>query len=114
MLESKHKDETTKLTAERDELIKNFTKIEHKEAQYKHEIKNQVLQLTKLQEQLKAKLFEIKKKNTVGGKENAQPDQLGEFIQASAKILASNEVKFCRTAAESDLNLMITKSREDL
>lgn len=32
MIESKHKDEITKLTAERDELIKNFTKIEHKEA----------------------------------------------------------------------------------
>lgn len=51
--ETKHKAETTKLTQERDELIKQITKIEHKETQYRHEIKNRDLQLSQLREQLK-------------------------------------------------------------
>ena len=42
-LEVKHKAEMTKITQERDELIKQITKIEHKETQYKHEIKNRDL-----------------------------------------------------------------------
>ena len=53
-LEKKMKETTTKHLTERDELIKAMTKIEHKEAQYRHEIKNKELQVTKLQEQLKA------------------------------------------------------------
>lgn len=36
------------MTAERDELIKSITKIEHKETQFKHEIKSKELQITKL------------------------------------------------------------------
>jgi len=37
-----------KLKAEREELIKQMTKIEHKETQYKHEIRNKELQVAKL------------------------------------------------------------------
>ena len=39
-MESKHKEEKDKIIAERDEFIKTISKIEHKEAQYKHEIKS--------------------------------------------------------------------------
>ena len=42
-LEKKMKETTTKHVTERDELIKAMTKIEHKEAQYRHEIKNKEL-----------------------------------------------------------------------
>ena len=45
-IEQKHKSEVLKVTQERDELIKQITKIEHKETQYKHEIKNRDLQMS--------------------------------------------------------------------
>ena len=38
--ESRHKTDMQKVIGERDELIKSMTKIEHKETQYRHEIKN--------------------------------------------------------------------------
>ena len=44
-LTAKHKEDLSKLTTERDELIKALTKVEHKEAQYKHEIKNREIQI---------------------------------------------------------------------
>jgi len=69
-IEGKHKSEVTKITQERDELIKQITKIEHKETQYKHEIKNRDLQMSQLREQLKQKL-ESKKG---AGKENEGPN----------------------------------------
>ena len=49
-IEQKHKSEVLKVTQERDELIKQITKIEHKETQYKHEIKNRDLQMSQLRE----------------------------------------------------------------
>jgi hypothetical protein len=62
--------------------------------------------VSKLQDQLKAKLFEKK------GKENQQPSETG--LVADAKIIPSNEVKFSKMSGESDLNLMIIKSREEI
>ena len=105
-LESKNKAEVAKLVAEREDLIKQMTKIEHKETQYKHEIKNRELQVSKLNEQLKAKLFEK------GGKENAKPNgaQTKDGFNAMGKILPSNEVVFSKMSAESDMHLMISKS----
>ena len=41
--ETKFKQDQTALTKERDELSKHITKLEHKEIQYKHEIKNREL-----------------------------------------------------------------------
>lgn len=49
-LEAKHKQELQKITAEREELIKSFTRIEHKETQYKHELKSKEIQLSKLKD----------------------------------------------------------------
>lgn len=71
--ENKHKAEMAKLTSERDELIKQITKIEHKEGQYRHEIRSRELQVSKLQDQLKAKLLDKKggPGGAVHGKENA-------------------------------------------
>lgn len=69
--ESKHKAEIQKMISEREDLIKAMTKVEHKETQYKHEIKSRELQISKLNEQLKAKLTE---KTAAAGKENAKPN----------------------------------------
>lgn len=49
-LEAKHKQEIQKITTEREELIKSFTRIEHKETQYKHELKSKEIQLSKLKD----------------------------------------------------------------
>ena len=67
--ESKFKQEMQAITKDRDELAKHINKVEHKEIQYKHEIKNRELQVSKLQEQLKAKLFDKKGKENVGPNE---------------------------------------------
>ena len=48
--ETKHKQEVEKMKAEREDLIKQMTKIEHKETQYKHEIRSKELQVAKLNE----------------------------------------------------------------
>ena len=66
----KHKEELNKVTSERDELIKALTKVEHKEAQYKHEIKSREIQIQKLQDQIKTKLFDPKK--NLGGASNKE------------------------------------------
>lgn len=90
-----------------------MTKVEHKETQYRHEIKNRELQISKLQDQLKAKLFDNKKPILTGAaKENSHPNADG--FQSISKILPSNEVKFSKMSGESDLNLMISRSREEL
>jgi len=46
------------------------------------------------------------------GKENAQPNIEG--MQAVARILPSNEVKFSKMSGEADMNLMISKNREEV
>lgn len=104
-LETKHKQEVSKMVSERDDLIKAMTKIEHKETQFKHEIKSRELQISKLNEQLKAKLIEK------SGKENKQPNYDG--VNTHSKIIPSNEVTFTKLSAESDMHLMISKSQEE-
>lgn len=49
-METKHKEDLAKVQSERDELIKSITKVEHKETQYKHEIKSREMQIQKLQD----------------------------------------------------------------
>ena len=107
-MESKRKTETQKMTSERDELLKQITKIEHKETQFRHEIKSKELQIAKLQDQLKQKLFDQKG----AGKENMNNNLHG--ISQPAKIIASNDVKFSKMSADTDLNLMNSKSHEEM
>lgn len=63
--------------------------------------------MSQLREQLKQKLDSRKG----AGKENEGPN-VG--IQTSAKIVPSNDVKFSKMSGDSDLNLMISKSREEI
>ena len=89
-LEAKHKQEVSKMTSERDDLIKAMTKIEHKETQFKHEIKSRELQISKLNEQLKAKLVEK------SGKENKAPNHDGLLM-----ISKSQEEAYKRVSVEN-------------
>lgn len=109
VMEQKHKEELQRVTAERDELIKSITKIEHKETQFKHEIKSKDLQITKLQEQMKAKLFDAKKPQGAANKENQTTN-----IQTHGRIIPSNEVKFSKMSGDNDMSLMIQRSHEEM
>lgn len=104
--DSKHKTEQAKVTSERDELIKSLTRIEHKEAQYRHEIKNLGQQVSKLQDQIKAKLFD---KRAANNKEN-DGGAANTGMSTTGKIVASNEVVFSKMSSENDMHLMISKS----
>lgn len=88
-----------------------MTRIEHKEAQYRHEIKNLSLQVSKLQDQIKAKLYE--KRGAGGNKENDGAAANNVGLSATGKIVASNEVVFTKMSSENDMHLMISKSQED-
>ena len=96
------------MVSEREDLIKAMTKIEHKETHYKHEIRSREQQISKLNEQLKAKLVEKS-----GGKENSKPSQHTDGMITNSKIIPSNEVTFTKLSAESDMHLMISKSQEE-
>ena len=59
--EKKAKEERDKVIAERDELIKEKVKIQNKETQYKHELRSKEVQISKLQETMKTRMFGEKK-----------------------------------------------------
>jgi len=55
---------------DRDELNKQIVKLQNKETQYKHELRQKDVQITKLQETMKTRIFGNDKKggnSTVGG-----------------------------------------------
>lgn len=66
------------------------------------------LQLTKIQDQLKAKLYDKK-----AGKENLQPNEGQMGIQTLSRIQPSNDVIFSKLSAENEMHLMICKSLEE-
>ena len=45
------------MISERDDLLKQLTRLQSKETQYRHDLRNRDLQITKLQETIKQKLF---------------------------------------------------------
>lgn len=75
------------------------------------------MQVQKLQDQIKTKLFDTKSAKTEApkGKENAKPDSVNmPQMTAHSKITPSNEVKFSKMSADSDMSLMISKSMEEM
>ena len=73
--EKKAKEERDKVIAERDELIKEKVKIQNKETQYKHELRSKEVQISKLQETMKTRMFGEKK---AGGQQfNSNAEFLG-------------------------------------
>jgi predicted nuclease with TOPRIM domain len=66
--ERKAKEEYNKLLAERNELIQTVTKVQNKDTQNRHELRNKDIQIAKLTEQLKQRVFST----SVGPKLGAQ------------------------------------------
>ena len=99
MAEKKAKEEREKVYAERDDLIKQKTKMESKEMQHKHELRSKDIQIRKLQETLQ-------KKQASGDKGRAGLVQTGaEFLGPSK---ANPDTKFSKVSGETDFHLMIT------
>ena len=83
-MELKHKSEVQRFTSDKDDLTKKLTQMVSKETQYRHEIKSRDLQIEKLKESYKLKLFE--KATTkeqiqgsfirIGGEGNVLPGEL--------------------------------------
>lgn len=55
--ERKSKEDKEKLQAEKEELNKILRKMQTKETHYKHELRQKELQVAKLQETMKSKMF---------------------------------------------------------
>jgi uncharacterized coiled-coil protein SlyX len=55
--EKKAKEDYSKLQTERNELITQLTKVQNKETQYRHDLRNRDLQIAKLQESVKQRVF---------------------------------------------------------
>ena len=98
--DKKAKEERDKVVAERDELIKEKVKIQNKETQYKHELRSKEVQISKLQETMKTRMFGEKK---AGGQQfNANSEFLGP-------AQPNTEFKFSKISGDSDFHLMISK-----
>ena len=101
--EKKAKEERDKVIAERDELIKEKVKIQNKETQYKHELRSKEVQISKLQETMKTRMFGEKK---AGGQEfNSKAECLGPANPNA-------DFKFSKISGDSDFHLMISKDQE--
>ena len=101
--EKKAREERDRVTAERDELIKEKVKIQNKETQYKHELRSKEVQISKLQETLKTRMFGEKK---AGG----QPFSANAEFLGSA--MANPDFKFSKISGDSDFHLMISNDQE--
>jgi hypothetical protein len=87
---------------ERDDLIKQKTKMESREMQCKHDSRSKEIEITKLRETLQKKAFGDK--NNKGGQ--------GPACEFSGPVKANMQYKFSKVSGESDFHLMITSQNE--
>lgn len=95
------KEEKDKVQGDRDELNKQIVKLQNKETQYKHELRQKDMQINKLQETMKGRLFGEKKAGTATG--------LGAQADFSSVVKGNNEFKFSKISGDHDFHLMISK-----
>lgn len=78
--------------------------MKSKENQYKHEIKSRDLQIDKFKQQLSQKLFEKATKNQLNG----------QIDNKECVPIANAEIKFSRLGGESDFQIMMARSNEEI
>ena len=86
---------------ERDELNKRLLAVTSKETQYRHEIKSRDLQIEKLKDQFKQKMFEKANKGQVNG--------CIEITGVPANVLPG-EIKY----SSMDFHLMVSKNQDEI
>ena len=99
--DKKAKEEYAKLQTERNELIQQLTKIQNKETQYRHDIRNRDMQIAKLQETVKTRVF--------GTQKNPATNLGSQQTEFYVPVLENTEFKFSKISGDSDFHLMISK-----
>lgn len=100
--EKKAKEEQGKLQAERNELIQQMTKVQNKETQYRHDLRNRDMQIAKLQEAVKQRVHAQNATAKIG-------EQHGSFYVST---VPNPDIKFSKISGDQDFHLMISKDQE--
>ena len=94
--ESRSKTEKERILNEKDELSRQLVRIQNKETQYKHELRNKDVQITKLSDTLK-------------DRQAAQTTKAkGQSIECYAPAETNPQFKFSKLNGDSDFNLMVS------
>lgn len=80
-------------------------RILSKETQYRHELRNKEIQITKLSETIKERMFTSQKTPAKGNLQNC------EFL---APAQANAQFKFSKISGESEFNLMVSQDQEKM
>ena len=86
---------------ERDELNRRLLAVTSKETQYRHEIKSRELQIEKLKDQFKQKMFEKANKGQVSG---------GMEITGVPANVMPGEIKY----SSMDFQMMVSKNQDEI
>ena len=98
--EARAKQEHQKMAAERDDLLKQLARLQSKETQYRHDARNKELQIAKMQETIKQKVF--------GGDKNMGRCEFAGGLQPN------NDFKFNKISPDSEFQLMISRDQEEI
>ena len=100
--ESRSKTEKERILNEKDELSRQLVRIQNKETQYKHELRNKDVQITKLSDTLK-------------DRQAAQATKAkGQSIECYAPAETNPQFKFSKLNGDSDFNLMVSQEQEKM
>ena len=86
------------MLSEKDEVQRQLNLVLGKETQYKHELRNKDVQIAKLQDTIKQRIFDTKKQGC-------------EFY---APAQPNAQFKFSKISGETDFHLMISQDQEKL
>lgn len=86
------------MLSEKDEVQRQLNRVLGKETQYKHELRNKDVQIAKLQDTIKQRIFDTKKQGC-------------EFY---APAQPNAQFKFSKISGETDFHLMISQDQEKL
>jgi len=103
--ETRVKADREKLLNEKDDLGRQLQRILSKETQYRHELRNKEIQITKLSETIKERMFTSQKTPAKGNLQNC------EFL---APAQANAQFKFSKISGESEFNLMVSQDQEKM
>lgn len=101
--DTRNKADREKIQNEKDDLQRQLQRIISKETQYKHELRNKDVQISKLSETIKQRMFDAK---TQGGQ--------GPKCELFAPTQANPQFKFSKISGESDFHLMVSQDQEKL
>ena len=83
-----------------------MTKVQNKETQYRHELRSKEIQIAKLQESVKQRVF---------AQQNPAQQKIGsQQSDFYVPVQPNGEFKFSKISGDQDFHLMISKDQEDV